>query len=133
MQDIGSNTQQPWLPKLDVIGIGALNLDYVVAREDVPKSLREKFYPGLHDDEEELAENEKVNECIKEFGLARLRFPNGTMGGSTFNAVRAIAETGMGLKIGYIGMVGLPDGQRFLDYFADRQINTDFLVTDLTP
>lgn len=112
---------------LDIIGIGALNLDYIAPRGSFPTQLLERFNAEIGKDHEKLVEDEKVNNFLKSYGTDNLPSPNGDLGGSTFNMVRTIRAMNLGLKIGYVGVVGEPEGHKFIEFFDRQNIDTQYL------
>src|SRR5262245_40121686 len=99
---------------LDVVGLGALNLDFIVAAT-VPdgagqNGLRARlerlvgtsgvpFEWGA----ETLVDEKTSYAALEEVGTTSL---DATLGGSAFNAVFALTQMQLGLRLGYIGVAG---------------------------
>lgn len=99
----------------DVVGVGALNLDYIVGNPLHPEMARERSYTirlsELVDSGEEPLEwgverqvdAETIHRVLEAVSSAR---PSTMLGGSAFNALHAIAKTKAGLRLGYVGVAG---------------------------
>ncbi|MGW5686305.1 PfkB family carbohydrate kinase [Nonomuraea sp. NPDC003754] len=102
---------------LDVVGVGALNLDFiaqasVVAGEDggargLSSRIAEQVAstgavvePGT-----EMLVDEPTITAVLEKASAAMS-PTTVLGGSAFNAIQAIAHTKVGLRLGYVGVAG---------------------------
>ncbi|MFF3560639.1 carbohydrate kinase family protein [Streptomyces sp. NPDC002574] len=97
---------------MDVVGVGALNLDLitgasavggspVLARLDAHMGLR----PPLESGSERLVEEPAVRaalECLRTEGVPLTP----ELGGSAFNALHALARLGRGLRLGYVSVAG---------------------------
>ncbi|WP_170191754.1 carbohydrate kinase family protein [Saccharothrix syringae] len=82
----------------DVVGVGALNLDHVVTTDlDV----------GLEPGVEHAVDAATARAAVEAVAPAG---PRTALGGSAFNAVHAIARTGSGLRLGYVGVAGRAPG-----------------------
>ncbi|MFC7549997.1 PfkB family carbohydrate kinase [Plantactinospora sp. GCM10030261] len=100
---------------LDVVGIGALNLDYIAtnspsARPAAGRRLTEVIQRLLAEagnpvelGTEALVDAATINAAIEAVSSTR---PDTTLGGSAFNAIYAIARTQAGLRLGYLGVAG---------------------------
>lgn len=107
---------------MDVIGIGFLNIDYIKSMpwlsSHSTQLLRQEFEPG----KEETLSDENISQRIRKIGTAGFDYIG--PGGSAFNTIRCIAQLGMGISVGYIGVLGQPeDGcdlkQHLLKYSID--------------
>jgi sugar/nucleoside kinase (ribokinase family) len=99
----------------DVVGIGALNLDYVAtasrlrgnagAQSMVARisQLADDRGPALEWGVEHHVDERMIHAAIEAASSARLET---TLGGSAFNAIQAIAQTQVGLRLGYVGIAG---------------------------
>lgn len=100
---------------LDVVGIGALNLDYianvsVLARTRSSPSLTTQIAEmvektGAHVEwgTERSVDEQTIQAAIEAVSSAA---PTTALGGSAFNAIQAIAQTNAGLRLGYVGVAG---------------------------
>lgn len=111
----------------DVIGIGALNLDYltfghvadVVARTGV----------ALEQGVEHAVDEGTIQAAIDAVGSATT---TAVLGGSAFNAIHAIAHTRAGLRLGYVGVAGrVPgSGRSSVEQLAELGIDHGFVRVD---
>ncbi|GIG92940.1 hypothetical protein Pen02_78760 [Plantactinospora endophytica] len=105
-----------------MVGVGALNLDYLVSApsvgaSDSPRSLTERISrlvertgPPLEPGTERAVDAGTIHAAIEAAGFARpetlLGGTSFSLGGSAFNAIFAIAQTQVGLRLGYVGVAG---------------------------
>jgi sugar/nucleoside kinase (ribokinase family) len=99
----------------DVIGVGALNLDYIAATPATPgaggeRSLTARLAHLVGQDGEPLewgverqVDSSTIHAVIEAVSSSR---PDTMLGGSAFNAIHAIAKTKAGLRLGYVGVAG---------------------------
>ncbi len=93
---------------LDVVGIGAVNLDVIVtaaaasARADL-ELLLAGVPGGLDWGAEVFVAESTVYAAVEAVGAAAL---TATLGGSAFNTVHALARLGRDLRLGYVGVAG---------------------------
>jgi sugar/nucleoside kinase (ribokinase family) len=100
---------------LDVVGIGALNLDYIanasmLAEQQRSRSITSRISDGVALDDpplewgvERRVDARTIHAAIEAVSSVQ---PNTTLGGSAFNAIYAIANTQVGLRLGYVGVAG---------------------------
>lgn len=100
---------------LDVVGIGALNLDYIAGnpattRTAGERSLTARLADLVGKNEEPLewgverqVDGRTIHTVIEAASSSR---PDTTLGGSAFNAIHAIARCRAGLRLGYVGVAG---------------------------
>ncbi len=115
---------------IDMIGIGALNYDYIVRWSDIPGSLRATLQDLVKD-------NESITSDVHAFTNSLDAAIDSTAqvatdhGGSAFNVVRAMAHMGTGLKLGYVGILGLaprlPDRFDFVKYAKALGVSRRFM------
>lgn len=114
---------------LDIIGIGALNLDYVATRQrlsaldaDLVAELAVRFEHGV---ERPVTERE-VDETIKQMGKSLFEV---FLGGSSFNTIHAMAALNPGLRLGYVGVAGRPDTSHlgFVEALTSMRVDTRFV------
>jgi sugar/nucleoside kinase (ribokinase family) len=121
-RDRGSNVGSAIRPAsgfaFDVVGVGALNLDYIAGNQ-VPGAtsarsftarLSELLRLGPGQDGEPLewgvehqVDSQTIHAVIEAVSSSR---PDTMLGGSAFNAIHAIAKTKVGLRLGYVGIAG---------------------------
>jgi sugar/nucleoside kinase (ribokinase family) len=101
--------------KIDVVGVGALNVDYIATAAAVAQGSQTLFPDGATtslaadlrnrgiwgvetsvDEQSLLATLDQINAAYLETAL----------GGSAYNAVFALARTELGLRLGYVGVAG---------------------------
>ena len=90
---------------MDIVGIGALNIDYIKAMpwklsNNTLHILHQDFAPGC----EEWVSNEDIIQRIHEIGTTEFDYTG--PGGSAFNTIRCIAQMNLGFSLGYIGIAG---------------------------
>jgi sugar/nucleoside kinase (ribokinase family) len=101
---------------LDVVGVGALNLDYVASNSGAshgrPITLRLSEQLArwssaaggpLEWGVEHQVDSAVMHAVIETVSSSR---PDTVLGGSAFNAIHAIAKTKAGLRLGYVGVAG---------------------------
>jgi sugar/nucleoside kinase (ribokinase family) len=99
----------------DVIGVGALNLDYIAGNPATAGSTGErsltarlsdlvgKYGERLEWGIELRVDSQTIHAAIEAVNSSR---PDTMLGGSAFNAMHAIAKTKTGLRLGYVGVAG---------------------------
>lgn len=102
-------------PTLDVVGIGALNLDYIAhataVSQDWDTSLTARITTAVErsgtslESGTESRVDERTMDSVLDL-IGGVTSPSTVLGGSAFNAIRAIAETRVGLRLGYVGVAG---------------------------
>lgn len=95
---------------MDVVGIGALNVDFIVTR-----SMGEKLFAvgmGADSDKNDLNEERPVSDEEAEELLAKCLEAKvePSPGGSAFNTVSALRSLRKDFSLGYVGVVGRPVG-----------------------
>lgn len=123
--------------KLDVVGIGALNLDYIADSTALAESPAQSLVPRLYHlaeqagvslewGTERLVAGDTIQAAIEIASPAQL---HAVLGGSAFNAIRAIAQTQVGLRLGYVGVAGrVPvTGLSTVEAFKDLGIDHQFV------
>jgi sugar/nucleoside kinase (ribokinase family) len=95
---------------LDVVGVGALNVDYIAHRttdsDETASRLRSRIADLVGDLDwgtEHLVDAATIHAAIDAIGSVAAQ---AAVGGSAFNAIQAIAATGMGVRLGYVGVAG---------------------------
>lgn len=91
---------------LDIVGIGALNIDLIIARRTVANSavIRE-LQESSERDTESTRDDQYLATVLSKVGLENCRV---VLGGSAFNAIRAVRALGSQLRVGYLGVAGDP-------------------------
>jgi sugar/nucleoside kinase (ribokinase family) len=97
----------PFGQMLDVVGVGALNVDYIASasshRRRDPDALTEildRFEHGV----ESLVEDQVTYDVLEQLGGRETLAPS--LGGSAFLTIHAIAQMRLGLQLGYVGVCG---------------------------
>jgi sugar/nucleoside kinase (ribokinase family) len=132
--------------ELNVVGIGALNLDYIVNVRrftrgvDNVSGLTERLVRlfAAHSTNFEwgtelIAEEQMIHAALDEVSTASV---DASLGGSAFNAILALARMQLDIKIGYVGVAGrtplLGLGLSSRQTFADLSIDDSFVHYDDT-
>ncbi|HEX4220748.1 MAG TPA: carbohydrate kinase family protein, partial [Pseudonocardiaceae bacterium] len=121
---------------LDVVGVGALNLDYIanasaLADQHVARSMTDRLSQLLvaaggqmTSGTEHRVDGDTIHAAIEAVSALR---PDATLGGSAFNAIHAMAKAQAGLRLGYVGvagrvpMIGLSTSQAFQKLGVDHR------------
>lgn len=93
--------------RLDVVGLGSLNIDYIVAAEEIPKTRRRELLSRFERGKEIGIDDHE--EFLSTLALAQSRSHRSVVeayGGSAFNFVRALRQLDQSLKIGFAGTLG---------------------------
>ncbi|MBP1744508.1 MAG: carbohydrate kinase family protein [Firmicutes bacterium] len=91
---------------LDIVGIGALNIDFTVTAEkmkELPPFKVSEAARSFQFGAECLVDESKIEEIISLLGRDSFRT---TLGGSAFNTICAMAALGSGIRAGFSGMAG---------------------------
>jgi sugar/nucleoside kinase (ribokinase family) len=91
---------------LDLIGIGALNVDFIASRKRMISchdDLISHLPPGVELGVERHVEPEEIDKIIRQMGSCAFDV---FLGGSAFNTITAAANLSSGLRLGYVGVVG---------------------------
>ncbi|NEQ47819.1 MAG: hypothetical protein F6K00_31545 [Leptolyngbya sp. SIOISBB] len=115
----------------DIIGIGALNVDFIATREklvglqpDLIPELSSRFEHGV----ELKVDDNEIEETLGQMGTGTFEV---FLGGSSFNTIHAIAHTNPGLRIGYVGVAGSaePATRSFIEAMEALRIDTRFVLS----
>jgi sugar/nucleoside kinase (ribokinase family) len=98
----------------DIVGIGALNLDYIVSDCLAPdsgpaESIVTSISKLLNELNPPLAWNTERTVSAREIELALSAIPTTAevaLGGSAFNTICTVAAMQLGLRVGYVGVTG---------------------------
>lgn len=91
---------------LDIVGIGAINLDYVATASSRVGETSVADLPGLFEwGTEHAVEESWISETLARLGMDGL---HPVIGGSSFNVIHALASMGLDLTLGYVGVAGQP-------------------------
>ncbi|GAB3169501.1 hypothetical protein GCM10027059_34520 [Myceligenerans halotolerans] len=105
-----------WRPDFDVVGVGAINLDYIVGAGSAERGVAGQPLPAriarlmarrgrnVEPGTEHMVDGETVSEVLEETVSSSAR--STVLGGSSFNAIQAISQTSLGLRLGYVGVSG---------------------------
>lgn len=108
---------------VDVIAVGALNEDYY-GPYDLRSRLSASTRADLEENRELLLNDDDIDNELKLIGQARFSGP--VAGGSAFNTALTIANLGLGLHVGFVGVLGgSPNG--VLDT-AIKQLDTKLIL-----
>lgn len=91
---------------LDVIGFGALNIDFIASASNLSAARAERVAETTARFDwnvETRVDEETVHRVIGTLGHAAFEI---SPGGSAWNVIFALARMGLGLRLGYVGMVG---------------------------
>src|SRR5882672_12095860 len=113
--DLDQWTDNPTQFDLDIVGVGAFNLDYI-ANVPAPtagsgtQSLRSRIAAVFADEDPpfEWGTERLIDEAAMYTALAEVNAVcmDATLGGSAFNAIFALAQMKLGLRLGYVGVAG---------------------------
>jgi sugar/nucleoside kinase (ribokinase family) len=115
----------------DVIGIGALNLDYIAASSqlryidpDIINEIKERFELG----NEKPVGEDVINQIIQGSKVPFSKF----LGGSSFNVIRSLSSLSADFKLGYIGVAGetYTIELNWLDAMRHANIDYQFVKND---
>lgn len=142
--NVTNPAQTPSAFAFDVVGVGALNLDYI-AGNPVPgpapaRSFTDRLSellglgPGgdggpLEWGVEHQVDSRTIHAVIEAVSSSR---PDTMLGGSAFNAIHAIAKTKAGLRLGYVGVAGRVPviGLSAVQQFNSLGIDTSYVRQD---
>jgi sugar/nucleoside kinase (ribokinase family) len=138
---MSATTYRSW--DRDVVGIGALNLDYIVdiARsapsDDEPESglterlagLFSSWWPEFEWGTELRADEQMIHAALEQINTASVDVE---LGGSAFNAILALARMELDLELGYVGIAGRMPllGFSSRHAFAERGIDDSMVRYD---
>jgi sugar/nucleoside kinase (ribokinase family) len=92
---------------LDAVGIGALNHDYIVQWAHVPGPKRKQLVRVLDDTERVTDDLSAFRNALRSATNKAERVAHGH-GGSAFNTIRSLALMNLGLRLGFVGVIGTP-------------------------
>lgn len=114
---------------IDLIGIGALNLDCVASRSRIlslePRLASELLNKFEYKSEKPVEEKE-IDLTLTQMGMAAFET---FLGGSAFNTIQTIASVNPGLKLGYVAVAGNTgvSGLDFISVMEQFRIDTSFV------
>jgi len=89
---------------LDIVGVGAINLDYIASASSKVGETSVSDLPGLFEwGSEHAVEEGWISETLARLGIDGL---HPSIGGSSFNVIHALASMRLDLKLGFIGVAG---------------------------
>lgn len=115
--------------KLDLIGIGALNLDFIASREKV-LDLEPDMIPELNSRFEHGTEikvsDKDIDQTLAQMGAISFET---FLGGSAINTIHSIAHTSRTANLGYIGIAGdaYPHDHGFIEEMELLGVDTQFV------
>lgn len=112
----------------DLIGIGALNVDYIITQErlqGLDPDLKWRFAEMFEHNREEPVSESELQKLIEEIGRHKFDI---CLGGSAFNVVQAATALSPGFRLGYVGVSGdAPDDPSFHDWFGTNRVDYRFV------
>lgn len=96
--------------RLDVVGIGALNLDLIVDVHDIPVTGQQDVLNDFAANRERIIDFESWLQLVAKVHRTTAAI-RPERGGSAFNTLHALAEMDIGLKLGYVGVSSAPPPQ----------------------
>ncbi|MHC1720945.1 MAG: carbohydrate kinase family protein [Clostridiaceae bacterium] len=90
--------------KVDIIGIGSLNLDYMATAKRInslPPDIVDETMKKLEYGAEKIDDLDYIKDVMSNLGPDTFSI---ALGGSAFNTIRAMAAIGSGMKTGYMGV-----------------------------
>ncbi|MCW2900188.1 MAG: ribokinase [Streptosporangiaceae bacterium] len=134
---IGSDSDQFCF---DVIGVGALNLDYIANASALASGYGSSLTSRISElvmesgaqlqwGTEETVDEHVIYAALEEVNAVSL---DAWLGGSAFNAVYALAQMGLGLRLGYVGTAGrVPvQGLSSIQQFEKNAVDTRLVFRD---
>ena len=91
---------------MDVVGIGALNIDYIKTVPLLSYKDSSHLFQEFEPNREEWLSDENIEQRIRRIGISSFDYIGA--GGSAFNTIRCIAQLNVGLETGFIGVAGKP-------------------------
>ncbi|MFD3704974.1 PfkB family carbohydrate kinase [Nocardia sp. NPDC058658] len=127
---------------LDVVGIGALNLDYITTKaasaDPSGPLLTERIATLLNSSGKVLELGTELNvdadAIYAAIEIANAANPKTALGGSAFNAIHAMAATRAGLRLGYVGIAGRSPviGVSIMEHLDVLGVDRTFVAQDET-
>ncbi|MDG4788520.1 PfkB family carbohydrate kinase [Micromonospora sp. WMMD1102] len=109
----------------EIVGFGALNVDYIASASRLSQRMAERITESVARFEwnrEGPVDEEVINDAIAHLGVASLGY---SLGGSAWLTIFALAQMGVSLRLGYVGVVGRVEapGLSFLRQMAELRID----------
>ena len=120
-------------PIYHFIGLGALNIDYILPKKKI-ESLRQHT-KGIFEDDFEPGTERSINLETVEKRINRIGITNFEKfcGGSAFNTIYAMSSLKEDLKLGFIGIAGrVEDGCDFKEKFRRAGIDDEFVSYNIS-
>lgn len=113
----------------DIVGFGALNVDYIAGASRLSKRADENVAESTARFEwnrEGPVNQETINEAIKNLGVASLSC---SLGGSAWLSIFTLAQMRVGVRLAYIGILGRIEtpGLSFIDQMDELGIEHDWV------
>lgn len=107
------------MDEIDLLAIGAINIDYVSEVQSKPL---------ISTDETERQLNKY--DAIQRLNNSSWKYVADQPGGSAFNTARAVSVMGTDLVVKFVGTIGMKDGgKNIFDWIIENNISTDFIKT----
>jgi sugar/nucleoside kinase (ribokinase family) len=111
---------------LDVVGVGALNLDYIARTSSAQlRPVLSRFGLTLDRGTERRVDEAVIRAAIDALGSVQI---DTVMGGSAFNTIHAMSRMKSGLRLGYVGVAGR--GVSSVRLFASLGIDRRFVFRE---
>ena len=116
----------------DLVGIGALNVDYIATRERLQRiepSLQAELAERFEYGSEKPVDEGEINETLNQMGLAAFDV---CLGGSSFNTIQALAALDPGISLGFVGVAGITGSgaPKFGEWFRHHRVDDSFVLND---
>ncbi|MFY1671983.1 PfkB family carbohydrate kinase [Plantactinospora sp. WMMB334] len=109
----------------EVVGFGALNVDYIASASRLSQRMAERITESVARFEwnrEGPVDEDVIDEAIQHLGVASLGY---SLGGSAWLTIFALAQMGVSLRLGYVGVVGRVEapGLSFISQMDELKID----------
>jgi sugar/nucleoside kinase (ribokinase family) len=108
---------------LDLVGVGAINVDRILTTEQARRI--DDF--SMEGGSERLVSDERMDDHLR--GAAAS--PTEHLGGSTFNVVRALTHMGLPVRLGFLGVEGMKNNQQLTSRRRLAELGVD--VSSIVP
>jgi sugar/nucleoside kinase (ribokinase family) len=127
---LGNLVTSPNRTAPDIVGIGALNIDYIATATQLSRSTAEKVTESTARFEwntEGLVSANYIDEVIDQLGSTAL---NASFGGSAWNTLSALADLQTDVTLGYFGVLGREEalGLSFIARMDAAEIDSSHVV-----
>lgn len=115
---------------LDIVGIGALNVDFIASRHRLISRQKDLIFELPHRFERGVERHVGLDELDKTIRQMGLETFDVFLGGSAFNTISAAAHLSSGLKLGFVGIAGETEhaGESFLSAMKTLSIDATHVL-----